>query len=224
MHCTHTHHLDTMFTGVLQLKDLPALMSEARADAEARDDEVSFVLGSVAHTRNGDMLTDDDVSDAVSVDVSTRGGGELTRAELLPALARIQLDDRDVGTTPGTVEELSGGEDSDEADGLRSSSEPPLPAAVHVPLHPPPFRKAYALAQRHILWARDRREPPPLGCRRAAFDRPGPELSNECWPAAAPGEVATSGVAPGDSLPGKAQNGSRRKGPPPTGGRPCTLQ
>ena len=105
-----------------------------------------------------------------------------------------------------------------------ASSEPPLPAAVHVPLHPPPFQKAYALAQRHILWARDRREPPPLGCRRAAFDRPGPELSNECWPAAAPGEVATSGVAPGDSLPGKTQNGSRRKGPPPTGGRPCTLQ
>ena len=126
MHCTHTHHLDTMFTGVLQLKDLPALMSEARADAEARDDEVSFVLGSVAHTRNGDMLTDDDVSDAVSVDVSTRGGGELTRAELLPALARIQLDDRDVGTTPGTVEELSGGEDSDEADGLRSIVRAPL--------------------------------------------------------------------------------------------------
>ena len=80
MHCTHTHHLDTMFTGVLQLKDLPALMSEARADAEARDDEVSFVLGSVAHTRNGDMLTDDDVSDAVSVDVSTRGGGELAHS------------------------------------------------------------------------------------------------------------------------------------------------
>ena len=134
---THTHHLDTMFTGVLQLKDLPALMSEARADAEARDDEVSFVLGSVAHTRNGDMLTDDDVSDAVSVDVSTRGGGELTRAELLPALARIQLDDRDVGTTPGTVEELSGGEqDSDEADGLRSIVRAPL--ARSSPRAPPP--------------------------------------------------------------------------------------
>ena len=125
-----------MFTGVLQLKDLPALMSEARADAEARDDEVSFVLGSVAHTRNGDMLTDDDVSDAVSVDVSTRGGGELTRAELLPALARIQLDDRDVGTTPGTVEELSGGEDSDEADGLRSIVRAPL--ARSSPRAPPP--------------------------------------------------------------------------------------
>ena len=72
---THTHcqdapvHTHTTYTGVLQLKDLPALMSEARAGAEARDDEVSFVLGSVAHTRNGDMLTDDDVSDAVSIDV-----------------------------------------------------------------------------------------------------------------------------------------------------------
>lgn len=154
-------------TGVLQLKDLPALMSEARAGAEARDDEVSFVLGSVAHTRNGDMLTDDDVSDAVSTDVSTHGGGELTRAELLPALARIQLDDRNVGTAPATVEELSDGEDSDEAD--------------------------------------------------------GPELPNDCWTAAAPGEGATRGVAPGDLLPGKAQNGSRRKGTPPTGAI-CTLQ
>jgi len=153
-------------TGVLRLKDLPALMSEARAGAEARDDEVSFVLGSVAHTRNGDMLTDDDVSDAVSIDLSTRGG-ELTRAELLPALARIQLDDRDVGTAPGTVEELSDGDDSDEAD--------------------------------------------------------GPELPNDCWTAAAPGEGAAPGVASGDSLPGKTQNGSRRKGTPPTGGI-CTLQ
>ena len=137
IHCTHC--LNAAYTGVLRLKDLPALMSEARAGAEARDDEVSFVLGSVAHTRNGDMLTDDDVSDAVSIDVSTHGGGELTRAELLPALARIQLDDRDVGTAPGTVEELSDGDDSDEADGLRSIVKLPLLAAAHMPLHPPPF-------------------------------------------------------------------------------------
>ena len=137
IHCTH--RLNAAYTGVLRLKDLPALMSEARAGAEARDDEVSFVLGSVAHTRNGDMLTDDDVSDAVSIDVSTHGGGQLNRAELLPALARIQLDDRDVGTAPGTVEELSDGDDSDEADGLRSIVKLPLLAAAHMPLHPPPF-------------------------------------------------------------------------------------
>ena len=126
-------------------------MSEARAGAEARDDEVSFVLGSVAHTRNGDMLTDDDVSDAVSIDLSTRGG-ELTRAELLPALARIQLDDRDGGTAPATVEELSDGEDSDEADCLRSIVKLPLPAAAHVPLHPPPFQKPTRLLSA-TLWA-----------------------------------------------------------------------
>lgn len=156
-----------MCAGVLQLKDLPALMSEARADAEAREaDEVSFVLGSVAHTRNGDMLTDDDVSDAVSVDVSTRGGGELTRAELLPALARIQLDDRDVGTTPGTVEELSGGEDSDEADGLRSIVKAPL--ARSSPRAPPTTtvpKSLRACSAPQSLGPRDRREPPPLGCR-----------------------------------------------------------
>ena len=224
---THTHcqdapvHTHTTYTGVLQLKDLPALMSEARAGAEARDDEVSFVLGSVAHTRNGDMLTDDDVSDAVSIDVSTHGGGELTRAELLPALARIQLDDRDGGTAPATVEELSDGEDSDGADCLRSIVKVPLLAAAHVPLHPPPFQKPTRLLSA-TLWALGG-EPPPLGCRRAAFDRPGPELPNDCWTAAAPGEGATPGVAPGDLLPGKAQNGSRRKGTPPTGAI-CTLQ
>ena len=219
IHCTH--RLNAAYTGVLRLKDLPALMSEARAGAEARDDEVSFVLGSVAHTRNGDMLTDDDVSDAVSIDVSTHGGGELTRAELLPALARIQLDDRDVGTAPATVEELSDGEDSDEADGLRSIVKLPLPAAAHVPLHPPPFQKPTRLLSA-TLWALEE-SPPPLGCRRAAFDRLGPELPNDCWTAAAPGEGATPGVAPGDLLPGKAQNGSRRKGTPPTGAI-CTLQ
>lgn len=220
-HCTHRHCLDAAYTGVLQLKDLPALMSEARAGAEARDDEVSFVLGSVAHTRNGDMLTDDDVSDAVSIDVSTHGGGQLNRAELLPALTRIQLDDRDVGTAPGTVEELSDGEDSDEADGLRSIVKLPLPAAAHVPLHPPPFQKPATFCA-----LGPGGEPPPIGHRRAAFNRPGPELPHDCWTAAAPGEGATPGVAPGDSLAGKTQNrgnGSRRKGTPPTGGI-CTLQ
>ena len=232
IHCTHC--LNAAYTGVLRLKDLPALMSEARAGAEARDDEVSFVLGSVAHTRNGDMLTDDDVSDAVSIDLSTRGG-ELTRAELLPALARIQLDDRDVGTAPGTVEELSDGDDSDEADGLRSISNCPC---SQQPTCPSTLRHSRSLracsAPPSGPW---RRAPaawmPKRGCCSilfptqtvdfTAFDRPGPELPNDCWTAAAPGEGAAPGVASGDSLPGKTQNGSRRKGTPPTGGI-CTLQ
>ena len=57
--------LDSGATGVLQLKDLPNLMAEARQRAGAADEagasEVSFMMG-VCSTKDGDMsIADDDV-------------------------------------------------------------------------------------------------------------------------------------------------------------------
>ena len=104
-------------TGVMLLKDLPALVSEARAAADGastRDDEVSFVLGSVANTTHGDVGPDfaDDVSIAASLE-DCAGGGALKRDQLLPALARMSIHGK---AYAGHVEDISDGDSTGEVD------------------------------------------------------------------------------------------------------------
>ena len=77
-------------TGVLQLKDLPNLMAEARATAnddhsDVNKSEISFLIGRCS-TRDGDIVSiPDDESIAASIE-----GGTLKRDELLQTLARLQ--------------------------------------------------------------------------------------------------------------------------------------
>lgn len=77
-------------TGVLQLKDLPNLMAEARATAnddhsDVNKSEISFLIGRCS-TRDGDVVSiPDDESIAASIE-----GGTLKRDDLLQTLARLQ--------------------------------------------------------------------------------------------------------------------------------------